>query len=148
MKKGITALEKWLKEEGFSCKVDYTHEEFGYDWAEDILYVGAPIGPEVGGWFAQFLYEYGCDVRNIDREVLPLLHELGHSMTNELFTEEELKHWYYIKLFSYEDSYEYAFEYWSYDDEFSANLWVMKFIEERPDSVAALAEALKESVSR
>lgn len=145
----MTALEKWLKEEGFSCRVDYfTRDEFGYDWAEDILYVGAPIGPEVGSWFAQFLYEYGCDIHNLDYEVLPLLHELGHAVTNKYFSEEELLHWYLVKFFTYEDSYGYAFEYWSYDDEFSANLWVMNFITEYPDRVAALVDALRESVER
>jgi len=140
----MNALEKLVKDAGFECTLNFDHQDFGYNWEEKILYVGAGVDKELASWFAQFLYEYGYDVRNLDRQVLPLLHELGHVMTINYFSEEELCYWYVIKHLYSDDSYEYAFQYWSYDDEFEANLWIMRLLSERPDYVAALAEALRE----
>ena len=143
----MNALEKLLEEEGFTCKVDFTKDDFGYDWDKDILYVGAPVDPEVEMWFAQFLYEYGGELRGVDYAVLPLLHELGHISTVKWFSEEEL---FYFQVFKAINNsvdnahYGVAVRYWECEDELVANLWAIDYIFQNFDRVGALAAALHE----
>ena len=144
----MNALEKLLREEGFTCKVDFTKDDFGYDWDKDILYVGAPVEPELEMWFVQFLHEYGGDVRGVDYAVLPLLHELGHVSTVKWFSEAELFSFHVFKTINNavdDADYGVAVRYWECEDEFVANLWVIDYIFQNFERVSALAAALHEA---
>lgn len=83
-------LQEWLKENGFECAIQFG-DDFAYDRESNVLQVGCVGYPIVCRWFEQFLYEYGLEYKGIYDPVLALLHELGHSMTLDQFSERELR---------------------------------------------------------
>lgn len=135
-------LHKWLKENNFTCDVQFD-DDFGYDMQKNILYIGMYGYPEVSRWFEQFLYEYGMEYTGIYDPVLCLLHELGHTRTIYNFSEKELQFFNFMKVMTEDERMENAevmFQYWEMPDEFAANIWAINFINDYINKVAELCE--------
>ena len=135
-------LQEWLKENGFECAIQFG-DNFAYDRESNVLQVGCIGYPTVCRWFEQFLYEYGLDYTGIYDPVLALLHELGHSMTLDQFSEKELRLFDFSKFLLEDErmtNSDKMFQYWSIPDEFSANLWEIEFINNCIDRVCDLCD--------
>lgn len=135
-------LQEWLKENGFECAIQFG-DDFAYDRESNVLQVGCVGYPIVCRWFEQFLYEYGLEYKGIYDPVLALLHELGHTMTLDQFSEEELRLFDFTKFLLEDErmtNSDKMFQYWSILDEFSANLWEIEFINTNIDCVCELCE--------
>lgn len=135
-------LNDWLIDNSFTCKVKFD-TDFAYETKENVLYVGINGYSTVGRWFEQFLYEYGLDYTGIYDPVLCLCHELGHSMTINQFSDEELRLFQFAKFMTEDERMESAdgmFKYWEIKDEFAANMWAIQFINTNIDCVCELCE--------
>ena len=140
-----TDLANWFNKNGF--------EDVGLCFGEDFAYVildngnfGVQVGvqayPEVGRYFEQFLYEYGLDYVGIFDPVLSLIHELGHNKTINCFDEVELALCDFAKHIccESEDEHDWYNSYWEVPDEFAANMWAIKFINEHVEAVKELCD--------
>ena len=136
-----TDLANWFEKYGFG-KLDITFDrDFALNVHEyhPILVIGVQSYPEVSRYFEQFLYEYGLEYIGIFDPVLAFLHELGHRMTLDTFSETELKLFQITKEFSHEESeYDWYNSYWHIPDEFAANIWEINFINNFPEAAEEL----------
>ena len=123
-------LKNWFDKNHFDCAIDF-NDVFAYDYEKHIVYVGVIEFANAGYWFENFLYEYGMEYIGIPAPVLCLLHEIGHHMTIEYFSDQELTICSFIKMMmeaERESDIQHMFEYWEVADEFSANMWAVNFI--------------------
>lgn len=127
---------KWMCRNGIpNIDVD-CDEDFKYNYGTHTIYCGFENFYSTQSIdFEQFLYEYGCEYQGIWTPVLAFLHECGHSLTNSNFTDVELDYYWIIK--NLKDDF---FEYWEVPDEFSANVFVIDFVNSKIDAVAELCE--------
>ena len=133
-----TALKNWLHENGFDVAVDFA-EDSSYDITNIVINLGTKSYPDVGRYFEQYLYEYGLEYTGIFDSVLQFLHELGHHMTINNFTQEELLVCHLTKQFmNSEDEHDWFNKYWSLADEFAANMWEINFINSNIEVVEEL----------
>ena len=135
-------LREWLEKNGFNCELKYA-DEFAYDRAENCLHIGiGEIPDDVQKCFEQFLYEYGMEYIGFCAPMLALLHEIGHSKTVMCFDDEELLGFMFAKFFidSDMDPFDANIAYWEIPDEFSANMWLIDFVNNHFDEVGALCE--------
>lgn len=135
-------LQEWLKENGFECAIQFG-DDFAYDRESNVLQIGCVGYPTVCRWFEQFLYEYGLEYTGIYDPVLALLHELGHIMTLDQFSEKELRLFQLAKFITEENrmvSSKVMFKYWEIKDEFLANLWAIDFINNNIEKVEKLCQ--------
>ena len=139
--KGLkTALINWLHSNGFDVMVDFA-EDSSYDKDKLVINLGMESYPNVGRYFEQYLYEYGLEYTGIFDEVLAFLHELGHHMTINSFSEKEI----FILAMSKEfldvpDEHEWYEEYWLMPDELAANMWEINFINSNIEVVEELCD--------
>lgn len=122
--------------------IDFDYD-FGYlvddDFGIHIINIGVEANDEVGSYFEQFLYEYGCEYCGIPYPILCMLHECGHIMTLNRFSETELGLFQFAKQFDHgETDQEWLNKYWMVPDEFAANMWVVNFINNHIEEVEDL----------
>ena len=143
----MTAIENfrstiinWLCSHGFSnIDIDF-EKDFGYaiDPDSNIRYINIGIEDfeDTNNYFSQFLFEYGLKYLKISAPVLAFFHELGHHMTLNSFTDEEIWLCFFAKGFdnvgSEQDWYT---NYWLIGDEFAANAWEINYINSHIEDV-------------
>lgn len=128
----IKPLNQWLKRYGFEAECIYKKNGvFQYDPSSDIITIpGIYNGDDYDSLFMRFLRSHGL-TPDFDAITLSLLHELGHSQTQSLMTDEESEECDVIKaVYSMtidEDSDDFQFKYWEVKDEFMANTWAIMY---------------------
>ena len=137
-----TDLTNWFNKNGFG-NIDLCFgEDFMYVIFDDDSFgvqIGVQAYPEEGRYFEQFLYEYGLDYVGIFDPVLSLIHELGHSQTIQYFNAQEQLLCELAKQFNHSTNEQDCYnEYWEIPDEFAANMWAIKFINEHIEAVKEL----------
>ena len=134
------ALKEWLAKNGFGNLNLVWDEDFAYGLANNTLYVGITLPPEITEYFEEFLVENGCEYSGLVAPAYALLHELGHSQTIYQFSFEELV---MFKFFKEDDDdtltdREFMFHYWNVEDEWVANEWAINFINNNADAICEL----------
>ena len=125
-------LNKWIQKYLHFNGLEFLYmEESGYDYGNNIIYIGKYDKP-IHMDFRQFLYEYGCK-EDADNQTLAFLHELGHALTQEHFDDFEM----IIFNFKKESVYN-SFDYWHIPDEFEANMFVINFMNNNPEAIREL----------
>ena len=132
-------VKSWLDRNGF-CELDVVDDDvFMYDIDERLIHFGV-VSTSESVWFEQFEYEYGMEYCGIIPEILAFLHEIGHDCTIKNFTTDERKDDTFAKfiLGMNEDYYSRMMQYWELPMEFSANMWVVDFINNHINAVEEL----------
>lgn len=131
-------LINWLARNGFSnCDVD-EGDVFSYDREDHVILCGPEEPEELGLWYAQYMYELGCENAPFLWSVtLAFLHEACHHITIDNFNETELMVYAFVK-----ECIDCAGDYWDTPDEFAANVAVVDFIEKHFDAVLELQDIL------
>ena len=138
-----SALINWLCANDMpNIDIDFNYD-FGYAMDEELgihkINIGVANNEDAGRYFEQFLYEYGCEYCGIPYPILCMLHECGHVMTIEQFSDSELFLFELSKQFSHgEEAQEWFNRYWHMPDEFAANMWVVDFINNHIEEVENL----------
>ena len=128
----IKPLNRWLRRYGFEAECVYKKNGvFQYDPNSDVITIpGNYNGDDYDSLFMRFLRSHGL-TPDFDAITLSLLHELGHSQTQNLMTDEESEECDVIKsiyaITIDEDSDDFQFKYWEVKDEFMANTWAIMY---------------------
>ena len=138
-------LMDWLNENNIpSLYVDY-ETDFGYAINEEdenirCLNIGVEAVPKnVSKYLEQFFYEYGCEYVDIPTPILCFLHEVGHHMTIGNFRPIDLIFCDIAKgTIDDSDDFDFYYHYWIINDEMSANMWAINFINNHIEEVEKL----------
>lgn len=140
-------LLKWLERHGFYGIKVSVGTDFSY-WKDGRIIRYSLIESEYDKPFEQFFYEYGC-LYNHSNFVMSFLHELGHAITLESYTNQELDDLlnqvqYARDVINGEDVEE-AREfnddwYWHLPHEFDASYWAITYINRFHKEVMELEE--------
>ena len=132
------AVRSWLKKNNIDCNICF-EDDFGYQIDNNTIHIGIMEYENVSHWYEQLLYEYGLDYVGILAPVLAFTHEIGHYMTINNFTKEELLICHLTKQFmNSEDEHDWFNKYWEVPDEFAANIWAINFINNNIEAVEEL----------
>lgn len=137
-------LNKWMRDHGIeNIPVMFGPENY---YAPDYGAVFVTLVPEEERTikeFAQFLYEFGCNVQCLDN-TYAMLHEIGHAFTYEsIDTQERLE----ANLIEYSLDIDNV-KYWLTPREFEANVWAINFINAHPDWAMELDAIFKAFLSQ
>lgn len=136
-------IHDWLCRNGFSNIYVDCASDFCYSNDTHTIYCGMEANDEAGHYFGQFIHEYGCENIEFWYPVFCFLHELGHHMTMPNFTNNEILTLHFLKeIQEDETAYDWYFHYWDFMDEFSANMFVVDFINNKLQEVEELEEIL------
>lgn len=132
-------LKNWLDKNGFNELNVIDDDSFMYDIDGKIIHFGI-VSISEGIWFEQFEYEYGMEYCGIIPEVLAFLHEIGHSYTINYFNDNDYSNDRIAKFILMLDDYshERMIKYWELPMEFSANMWVIDFVNKHITAVEEL----------
>ena len=141
-------LEGWCDKHGFqgiSVEADF---DFCYIPKNQMIcysFLSTEESEKTDMDFLQFFHEYG-GIDGIGCSVLSFLHEIGHFMTLDLFSEDEKENTRVYKknvLPSIEDRHERNYAYWLNEIEFAANVWAISFAKENYEAVSELGEIFR-----
>lgn len=139
------AIKDWLKKNNQpEVSIDFC-TDFAFDDELNTLYIGVEEYAYMDACFQEYIAEHGCDWEGIPGPVLAFLHELGHAHTIKDFNFEQRAFCQFSKsLIDVRDDLdekEAIFAYWEVPDEWAANEWAIKFINENVDAVNDLVVA-------
>lgn len=139
-------IRKWLKLNGF--KVGCRLGDFDAFYRDDnFITLGRTYDVNFDKLFRTTLFMMG--LKNADNMVaITILHELGHSQTKDLFTDDEYMD--YIddvdEISEIEDDNKRLGLYWGLEVEYKANEWLVKFANENPAKVEELNKLILETI--
>lgn len=138
------AIRKWLKANGFnvSCRVG----KYDLSYAPDLNSICVPYeyDDSLDTYFMKWLRKKGlkCD---FDCMTLSLLHEVGHYMTENLFTEEEWDSDNMVKealsMGTMKEK-DFIFAYWNCPTEYMANMWLISYANTFADKCQELEDII------
>lgn len=140
----LNGLKDWLQKYKFDNVFDIKFDECScYAIQQHCITIGIMRSDAIeDALFEEFLIENGMEANGFPPVVLQFLHELGHSQTIHIFSDDELKYFRFIKhMTSYtEDTKKFIKTYWAIDDELAANKWAINFINTSCDAVIELCQ--------
>lgn len=148
MEEKITqALNNWLKKYNFDVRVDYMGSDFQWEWDENLIIYSFLATEDTITTWNEFLDELGCEYV-IDQFFSSFLHEVGHSITYWDFDEEELDEYFdtvaWIQVSNESSFAEGSLKtYFNLPVEITATRWAVKFINENPEAVSELVNAVQ-----
>ena len=129
------AFNSWLEKNGFTARIHGLENEFYWGSETDTI-AYCFVHPE------RFIedFTYVCNDIGLDYEIdifwLSFYHELGHSLTHELITDEEI----------WEADFLSGMEYYYCNREYYATEWAVNFINRNIDKVCELMEMTKPAI--
>ena len=138
-------LEIWLAHQGIPNINVREGSDYCYFYETHKLQWGMIVNPKMDADFGQFFYEYGVNnlkFDNVDIQVISFLHEVGHVMTIENFSEEEML----IDTMDKENLRD-NFAYWSLPVELAANVWAINWINAHAGEYTVLYALFKSYLS-
>lgn len=142
------AIRAWLKENNFhvGCRLG---KVMSFDPEGHYLIMPYDYDDCIDLYFMQFLQEHGLDGAPCVY-AMSVLHEIGHSETENLFNEEEWDMDYLIKMVipnKYKDTKECLYHYWNTRTELAANLWAIMYANTFPEKVSSLSLIIKQNLA-
>ena len=138
-------LEIWLAHQGIPNITVNEGADYCYFYETHKLQWGMIANPKMESDFGQFFYEYGVNSLQfdpIDIHVISFLHEVGHVLTINNFSEEEMLI-YAIEKENLKD----IFTYWNLPVELAANVWAINWINAHVSEYKALYALFKSYLS-
>ena len=130
----VAKLQDWCDKNQFNVNIDDTIVGTRYSEGSNCIYLDIydMQNPPFSSWLKQFLYEYGLK-EDHDTALEMFLHELGHRVTLDFFSEEEKDVDYQkkeelIQHYRWQYTYTSLEDYWLQDTEFAATIWSIMFM--------------------
>ncbi len=143
--KFLTAIKSWCVNHNFDITAIKFADDFGYNPIDKEIEWGIWNYHDVDNYFAQFLHEYGCEW-SMPGMAASFLHELGHNQTLSYFTKEEIQLCELTKMFDHGETDDEWFmeRYWMIPTEFSANMWVINYVNAHPFALHSLINIMND----
>lgn len=140
----ISELKNWLKAHDFDVNDVCEDEEFSWDKEEDIININMGEEPNNFGAWDEFMEELGLNF-SFSEKVMAFIHELGHHVTFNTFSEEEQSAYVLLLYFiqNRESSKENCMAYYHLDIEYAASAWAVEYVNSHYEDIMELEEIFK-----
>lgn len=128
-------LNNWLKENDFECCALFD-VDFSFDCTNDIIYYSLIVPGDHDELFLKVCQEYKPEIGNCDNFILSFFHELGHYMTQDIFSEKEWEDYYSYFAPDNDSDDSYYLRYYKSPIEYEATMWACDYIVSNSDKVS------------